>query len=49
MNPIDDLIQTEINYANGMAKVPEGPGWGIKLDDKALQQYAVDDTIIIEV
>jgi muconate cycloisomerase len=45
----DDLIQTEINYANGMAKVPEGPGWGIKLDDKALQQYAVDDTIIIEV
>jgi muconate cycloisomerase len=44
----DDLIQDSIDYSNGTAKVPNGAGWGVKLDDKALTRYAIDDTIIIE-
>jgi muconate cycloisomerase len=44
----DDLIVNPIDYTGGMAKVPEGPGWGVKLDEKALEKYAKAPTIIIE-
>jgi muconate cycloisomerase len=44
----DDLISTSIDYSNGFAKVPEGPGWGVKLDEKALKKYATEETTIIE-
>ncbi len=45
---IDDLILNPIDYSNGMAKLPDGPGWGVKLDEKALERFATGDTIIIE-
>lgn len=44
----DDLISTPIDYSNGFAKVPEGSGWGVKLDEKALKRYAIGETLIIE-
>ncbi|MHA1437512.1 MAG: mandelate racemase/muconate lactonizing enzyme family protein [Promethearchaeota archaeon] len=43
----DDLIKKSIDYNNGIAKVPEGPGWGVKLDEEALKKYATNETIII--
>jgi len=44
----DDLIVTPINYDNGTANVPEGPGWGVDLDEESLSKYAVSSTVIIE-
>ncbi|MBA7578345.1 hypothetical protein ES708_20207 [subsurface metagenome] len=44
----DDLILKPIDYNNGMAKVPEGPGWGVNLDENALDRFAIGDTIILE-
>ncbi len=43
----DDLIVNPIDYSNGNAKVPEGPGWGVELDEKALEKYATSSTIIL--
>ena len=45
---IDDLILNPIDYSNGEAKLPEGAGWGIKLDENALERFATDKTIILE-
>jgi len=45
---VDDLILTPINYSNGMAKIPVGSGWGVKLDDNALERFATGETIILE-
>ena len=44
----DDLIVHPINYDNGKANVPEGPGWGVDLDEDALRTYAVSPTVIIQ-
>lgn len=44
----DDLIVEPIDYSNGMLKIPEGPGWGVTLDKKALKKYATAPTTIIE-
>jgi len=43
----DDLIKSPLDYSNGTIKVPEGSGWGVQLDEDALQKYATEDTIII--
>jgi muconate cycloisomerase len=44
----DDLISDPLKYHNGKVDVPEGKGWGVKLDEKALQRFATDDTKILE-
>jgi len=44
----DDLIKKPIDYSGGKAKVPEGPGWGVELDEKALEKYSISSTIVIE-
>ncbi len=44
----DDLIVTPIDYSGGTAKLPEGSGYGVELDEKSLQKYATGETIIIE-
>jgi muconate cycloisomerase len=44
----DDLITERIDYRNGTAKVPTGPGWGVTLDEEALEKYAVAPTVVIE-
>jgi muconate cycloisomerase len=44
----DDLIKDEIVYEDGFAHLPEGPGWGVELDEDAIDKYQIQDTIVIE-
>ena len=44
----DDLIVSPIDYSEGMGRLPEGPGWGIELDEEALQKYATAPTTVLE-
>lgn len=44
----DDLITDPIDYGEGTGKVPAGPGWGIELDEDALEKYATAPTVEIE-
>lgn len=44
----DDLIKNPIDYSNGYAKIPAGPGWGVELDEEVLEKYATNKTLIIE-
>jgi L-alanine-DL-glutamate epimerase-like enolase superfamily enzyme len=44
----DDLILNPIDYSNGIAKLPEGEGWGVELDEHALNKYATNSTVILE-
>ena len=44
----DDLIMNPIDYNNGFAHVPNGPGWGVKLDESALNRFATEEKTIIE-
>ena len=44
---VDDLISKPIDYSNGYAFVPDGPGWGVKLDEDALNKFATGDTIVL--
>ncbi|MFH2128871.1 MAG: enolase C-terminal domain-like protein [bacterium] len=43
-----DLLLEPIDYENGTATVPSGPGWGVHLDEEALGKYATGETVIIE-
>ncbi len=43
----DDLIVTPLDYEKGIAKVPKGHGWGVKLDENALEKYRTAPTIVI--
>jgi muconate cycloisomerase len=36
----DDLILDPINYSGGTARVPAGAGWGVTLDEAALDKYS---------
>jgi muconate cycloisomerase len=44
----DDLIKEPIDYSAGTAKVPVGPGWGIDLDEDALDRYATGAPVKVE-
>ena len=44
----DDLITEDIDYNNGTAKAPAGPGWGVELDENALEKYATGPTVKIQ-
>jgi len=44
----DDLIIDPLNYHDGKVDVPEGAGWGVKLDEKTLQRFATDGTTTCE-
>jgi muconate cycloisomerase len=45
----DDLIVDSLDYANGVVRVPEGPGLGVVLDEAALDRYATDAVVVLEV
>ncbi len=45
----DDLITEDIDYSGGTATVPDGPGWGVELDEEALEKYATKPTVMLEV
>ncbi len=36
----DDLIDPPLKYEKGAIKIPTGPGWGIKIDEKAMEKHA---------
>jgi muconate cycloisomerase len=44
----DDLILEPIAYSGGAADVPQGPGFGVELDEEALERYAVAEPLVIE-
>lgn len=44
----DDLITEPLDYSEGTATVPNGPGWGVELDEDALKKYATGPTVKIE-
>jgi muconate cycloisomerase len=44
----DDLIITPLDFEAGMVRVPHGPGWGVELDEVALERYATGPTIVIK-
>ncbi|MHA1689761.1 MAG: mandelate racemase/muconate lactonizing enzyme family protein [Promethearchaeota archaeon] len=44
----DDLIVKPLEIINGKARLPEGPGWGIQLDESALKKYAVASPVYLE-
>jgi len=41
----DDLITEELDYSNGTAKHPKGPGFGVELDLAALAKYAAGPAV----
>ncbi|MBD3230552.1 MAG: hypothetical protein GF329_20400 [Candidatus Lokiarchaeota archaeon] len=43
----DDLIKSPIVFEKGSAEVPTGPGWGVELDEKALEKYRTREKTII--
>lgn len=44
----NDLITEPIDYSDGKAAVPTGPGWGVDLNEDALNKYATGSTVVIE-
>jgi len=40
----DDLIIVPIDYSGGIARVPDGAGWGVTLDEAALDKYSTGKT-----
>jgi muconate cycloisomerase len=42
---VDDLISEPLVIANGHAKVPDGPGLGVMLDEEAVERYRVRDSV----
>lgn len=44
----DDLIVDPLDYSNGRVVVPGGAGFGVELDESALERYATAPTTVIE-
>lgn len=43
----DDLIVRPLDYTGGTGTVPDGPGWGVELDEDALRKYATGPTVVL--
>jgi muconate cycloisomerase len=43
----DDLLIEPIDYSEGFARVPAGPGWGVQLDEEALERYSTAPTVTL--
>ncbi|MHA1269091.1 MAG: mandelate racemase/muconate lactonizing enzyme family protein [Candidatus Helarchaeota archaeon] len=43
----DDLIKKPIIYKKGFARVPEGNGWGVELDESVIEKYNTNTSIQI--
>lgn len=43
-----DLLLHPIDYSNGTAKIPEGPGWGVELNMSHLDKYATAERTVIK-
>jgi len=38
----DDLILEPLSFCGGFARVPQGPGLGVTLDEAALEHYTIE-------
>jgi muconate cycloisomerase len=43
----DDLITTGIDYSGGRVRVPDGPGFGVDIDESALERYATAAPVVL--
>ncbi|HMF30006.1 MAG TPA: enolase C-terminal domain-like protein, partial [Candidatus Lokiarchaeia archaeon] len=43
----DDLLVEPLVYEDGVVKVPRGPGWGVTLDQQALDYYKTSLTVTL--
>jgi muconate cycloisomerase len=43
----DDLVTTPLDYSGGLARVPDGPGFGVTLDEAALERYATAAPVVL--
>jgi muconate cycloisomerase len=44
----DDLIVTPLDCTGGRVRVPDGPGFGVALDEAALSRYATGPAVVLE-
>ena len=44
----DDLIVDPLDYSGGSVQVPDGPGFGVVLDEDAVERYAVAPPTVVE-
>ncbi|MHA1681028.1 MAG: mandelate racemase/muconate lactonizing enzyme family protein [Promethearchaeota archaeon] len=44
----DDLIIRPLPFKRGFVEVPAGPGWGVELDEQALDKYRVGETTVVK-
>jgi muconate cycloisomerase len=44
----DDLIREPLDFSQGRVRVPEGPGFGVLLDEDALDRYATGAPVVLE-
>lgn len=44
----DDLITNPLDFYNDRVRVPTGPGWGVVLDEEALDEFATGPTVVIK-
>lgn len=44
----DDLIVEPLDYSGGRVRVPEGPGFGVVLDEGALDRYVTGPAVVLE-
>jgi muconate cycloisomerase len=44
----DDLILEPLVYEEGYVKLPQGPGWGVTLDEQAMDYYKTSLTITLK-
>lgn len=45
----DDLITNPLDFYNDRVRVPAGPGWGVILDEDALDEFATGPTVVIKI
>lgn len=43
----DDLVTTAIDYSGGRVRVPDAPGFGVTLDEAALERYRVAAPVVL--
>lgn len=42
----DDLLTEPFEYADGEVLVPDGPGWGIEVDEDKVKHYSIEEQVI---
>jgi muconate cycloisomerase len=44
----DDLVARPLEYSGGRVRVPSGPGFGVELDEAALERYATAPAVVLQ-